>query len=247
MKHITESLRANDLNNLVKPVFQVDAYQSKIGNDTNIIVLSFTVDREEPAKDLENFIEMGYEFVLDADVSPGETDDGVYTVFVEIERGRHAPEQIMTLMNGIEKLTGDSKMRFRYFKSFKSHDVTLENLEAIIPLDVETYNDATQLYKQDNYNGFFANSIVDDVSINNESIKFKKKWSEPLEFNIVNSGPKSEVYNSINGPIMMENKDMSEVMFYTKYIGNYNITKIGNTFIFENRNWAVALEKKYGI
>ena len=55
MKHITESLRANDLNNLVKPVFQVDAYQSKIGNDTNIIVLSFTVDREEPAKDLENY------------------------------------------------------------------------------------------------------------------------------------------------------------------------------------------------
>lgn len=244
MKYISESLRANDLKNLIKPVFQVDAYQSKIGNDSNIVVLSFTVDREEPAKDLENFIEMGYDFVLDADVSPGETDDGVYTVFVELERNRHVPEQIMELLNGIEKLTGDSEMRFRYFKSFKSHDVNIENLEAIIPLDIETYNNATELYNTDNYQGFFANSSVDDVSVQNESIKFEKQWADPLEFKILDSGPKTEIYNSINGPIMMENKDISEVMFFTKYIGNYNITKIGNTFIFENSGWAVALEKK---
>jgi hypothetical protein len=65
-----------------------------------------------------------------------------------------------------------------------------------------------------------------------------------LEFNIIDSGPKSKVYDLITGPIMMENKDMSEIMFYTKYIGNYNITKIGNTLIFENSGWAVALEKK---
>ena len=243
MKNITESLRAKDLQNLVEPVFQIDAYKSKIGNDENVIVLSFTVDREEPAQDLENFIEMGYDFVLDADVSPGETDDGVYTVFVELERDRHAPKQIEELLRGIEKLTGIPDMRFRYFKSFKSHDATIENLEEIIPTDSETYNKATALYKMDNYKGFFANSIVDDVAVVNESIKFTKNWSEPLEFNIIDSGPKSKVYDLINGPIMMENKDMSEIMFYTKYIGNYNITKIGNTLIFENSGWAVALEK----
>ena len=68
------SLRANDLRDLVKKVFEIDSYKSKIGNDEKIIVLTFTVDREDPAKDMENFIEMGYDFVLDADVSPGETD-----------------------------------------------------------------------------------------------------------------------------------------------------------------------------
>jgi hypothetical protein len=36
---------------------------------------------------------------------------------------------------------------------------------------------------------------------------------------------------------------MAEVMFLTKVIGNYNITKIGSTFIFENNGWAVALER----
>jgi hypothetical protein len=42
---------------------------------------------------------------------------------------------------------------------------------------------------------------------------------------------------------MLESKDMAEVMFLTKYIGNYNITKVGNKFIFENGNWAVLLER----
>jgi hypothetical protein len=37
---------------------------------------------------------------------------------------------------------------------------------------------------------------------------------------------------------------MAEVMFLTKVIGNYNITKIGDTFIFENSGWAVALKRK---
>ncbi|MEY4332902.1 MAG: hypothetical protein RLZZ196_1640, partial [Bacteroidota bacterium] len=27
-------------------------------------------------------------------------------------------------------------------------------------------------------------------------------------------------------------------------IGNYNICKIGDAFIFENRDWAVALKRK---
>jgi hypothetical protein len=61
---------------------------------------------------------------------------------------------------------------------------------------------------------------------------------------VLTSGPKQEVYNSIKGPIILESKDMAEVMFLTKVIGNYNITKIGNAFIFENNNWAVALERK---
>ena len=144
------SLRANDLRDLVKKVFEIDSYKSKIGNDEKIIVLTFTVDREDPAKDMENFIEMGYDFVLDADVSPGETDDGTYKVFVEIERTRHAPSQILELLNGIEKLTGIPDMRFRYFKSFKSQDATLENLLSTIPIDKKTYELATELYKKDN-------------------------------------------------------------------------------------------------
>jgi hypothetical protein len=244
MKAITESLRKDDLRFLVKKVFDIDSYKSKIGADHDVIVLCFTVDSEDPAKDLENFIEMGYDFVLDADVSPGETDDGTYKVFIELERGRHAAEQIALLLDGIERLTGIPDMRFRYFKSFESQDATQENLEATIPMDKESYEIATKRDSLNNFSNFFSKSYADDVDVVSESITFKKIWADPISFKIVKSGPTQEVYSNIVGPIMLESKDIAEVMFFTKYLGNYNINKVGNTFIFENSGWAVALEKK---
>ena len=42
----------------------------------------------------------------------------------------------------------------------------------------------------------------------------------------------------------MESKDVSEILFLTKFIGDYNITKIDNTFVFENNGYAVALERE---
>lgn len=241
---INESLRKGDLKYLVKKVFEIDSFKSKIGDDQDVVVLSFTVDHEDPAKDLENFIEMGYDFVLDADVSTGETDDGTYKVFVELERSRHVAGQIARLLDGIERLTGIPDMRFRYFKSFKSQDATEENLAAVIPTDKESYEIATNKNMLENFSNFFASSYVDTINVLEESISFKKPQSIPVTFSIVTSGTKTEVYEAVQGPIMLESRDISEVLFFTKYIGNYNITKVGNTFIFENSGYAVALEKK---
>jgi hypothetical protein len=241
---INESLRPRDLRHFVKKVFEIDSYKSKIGNDADVVVLSFTVGSEDPAKDLENFIEMGYEFVIDADVSSGETDDGTYKVFVELERTRHAAKQIRELIVGVEKIADIDGMRFRYFKSFKSQEATEENLAAAVPTDANSYKEATDRNSLDNFSNFFSNSFSDNLSVIDESITFNRTYSGPVSFNILSSGLKQEVYNAIKGPIVLEGKDMAEVMFLTKTIGNYNITKIGKTFVFENRGWAVSLERR---
>jgi hypothetical protein len=241
---LNESLQADDLRDLVDEVFDIDSYKSKIGQDEDIVVLSFTVDSEDPAKDLENFFEMGYNFVLDGDVTAGETDEGAYRVYVELERGRHVAEQIFELVEGVKKLTGLEEMRFRYFKSFKSKDATLENLKRVVPKDKASYEIATQENGLNNFSNFFSNSFSESLNVLGESITFKRAYSGPVSFNIINSGPKKDVYNLVKGPIVLESKDMAEVMFLTKVIGNYNITKIGSTFIFENSGWAVALERK---
>jgi hypothetical protein len=240
---LNESLKAGDLRHLVDKVFGVDGHQSKIGNDEDTVVLSFTVRDEEPAKDLENFVEMGYTYVLDADVTPGEGDDGKYQVFVELERSRHVAEQIHEIIEGIKKLTDMEDMRFRYFKGFKSEPATLDALYALIPKDRNAYKVATEEHKLNNFSEFFKNSYADKLIID-ESLQFKSTYGERVKFEIVNSGPKTEVYNSIKGPIMLEHRDISEVLFLTKLIGNYNITKISDTFIFENSGWAVALKRK---
>ena len=241
--NLTEALRAGDLKNLVKKVFEIDSFKSKIGDDEEICVLSFIVDSQDPATDLENFFEMGYSFVLDSDVTPGELDDGKYRVYVEIERTRHLATQIFELIEGVEKLTGMSDMRFRYFKSFKSVSATLENLKNIVPASKDDYKIASEKNPLNNYTEFFKRSYADSIKLLDEHITFKRPFGGPVSFDIVASGEKQELYNSIKGPFMMESKDISEILFLTKTIGNYNITKVGKTFIFENNGWAVALER----
>jgi hypothetical protein len=241
---ITESLKTNDLRHFVSRIVTIDSYSSKIGDDEDVVTLCFEVDDQDPAKDLEHFIEMGYDFVLDADVSPGETDDGNYKVFAEIERGKHSAKQIKELLDGLEKLTGVDNWRFRYFKSFRSQEASIENLESAIPADKETYEEVTKRFRMDNFSNFFSNSYADEIEVVDESISFKRIYGDTVTFNILESGTRKSVYSNVKGPVILESQSMAEIMFLSKYIGNYNITKIGNTFIFENNGWAVALERK---
>jgi hypothetical protein len=243
MTQINEGLQAGDLRMLVDNIFEVDSFASKMGEDKEIVVLAFTVKSQEPAQDLVEFIENGYDFVLDADASPGELSDGKYKVFVEIERNRRIAEQILELLNGISKLADIDDFKFRYHKSFHSVEADKDNLETSIPKTKDEYEISIQENVMNNFSNFFGRSYLEQVSVDHEDIIFQKKFSGPLRMRIADFGTKAEVYDNIIGPIMLEGSSMSEIMYFTKYVGNYNITKIGDKFVFENGKYAVALEK----
>ena len=243
MQQLKENLVAGDLKLLVDNIFEVDSYSSKMGEDKDIVVISFTVDRQDPAKDLVTFIENGYDFVLDADASPGELSDGKYKVFVEIERNKRIHEQVLEMLDGVGKLADVDNFKFRYHKSFHSIDADESNLDSTIPKTKDDYEVTVQENTMNNFSNFFGRSYLEQVSVDHEDIVFQKKYAHPLRMRIADFGTKSEVYNNIVGPIMLEGSSMSEIMYFTKYIGNYNITKVGGQFVFENGKYAVALEK----
>jgi hypothetical protein len=237
------SLRANDLKDLVKPIFEVDSYQSKMGNDKDVVVLSFTVGQKEPADDLVQFCEMGYDFILDADVTPGELDDGTYKVFVEIQRSKEVGEQIMELLDGVKKLTGHDEFRFRYYKSFQSLPADQNSLSEAIPLDANAYEVTIQENALNNFSNFFRRSSVDSIEGLMEGIKFRKVYAEPITMAVIDHGPRSEVYARAEGKLGINTTDISECLYLTKYLGNYNITKIGDAFIFESEGYAVSFKR----
>lgn len=243
MQQLKEGLLAGDLRMLVNNIFEVDSYASKMGEDKDIVVLSFTVESRKPADDLVEFVENGYDFVLDADISPGELNDGKYKVFVEIERNRRIHEQILELLNGVGLLSEISDFKFRYHKAFHSLDANNENLDGTIPKTKDAYEVTIQENHMNNFSNFFGRSYLESISVDQEDIVFQRKFAEPLRMRIKDFGTTSQVYNNIDGPIMLEGNSMSEIMYFTKYVGNYNITKIGNAFVFENGKYAVALEK----
>lgn len=236
------SLREGDLTDLIDSVFEIDAYKSKMGSDKEIVVLSFSVHEKAPAQDLVNFVERGYSFVLDADLTTGEQDDGRYRVYVEIERNKDVPEQIVELIDGVSKLANKKDFRFRYYKGFKSYPVGINELREEIPLDSATYDLVVNESNMNNFKNFFNRSYVDNIDMYEDIITIKKIYADPLSFKVIEFGPKEEVFESTITESLNFN-DFGEVIFLCKYIGDYNITKYGKKLTFENNGYTLVLER----
>lgn len=227
----------DDLKFLVDNIIEIDSYKSKMGSDEDIVTLAFSVKGQDPAKDLENFVEKGYPFVLDADVSSGEQSDGTYKVFIEMERNKDISMQILEIADGVKKLADVENLRFRYHKNFKSKDLTDENINETIPLDADTYNSKIKEVQLENYKNYFTNSYAENIDLKDDVLTVKNTYAQPISFKVMDFGKDIDIKESIN----ME--DMAEVIFLTKYLGDYNINKYGKDLVLENQGYVLKLRR----
>lgn len=95
-----------DLEGQIKDVITVDEYAAKMGKDSDIVTITFTLNSKLAAQDIVTWFERGYDFVLDASVSDGEIEPGKWLVFVEMQRRSKVPERICRLLSDLETLTG---------------------------------------------------------------------------------------------------------------------------------------------
>lgn len=140
-QNINENLEQGDLKRLVTPSIHIDEYKSKMGDDADVCVVSFKISGKEPGADLVSFIEKGYDWVLDADISSGEKEGGDYLIFVEIQRTPELPAQIYSMVDDITNLTDTdiSEWTVMYQKTKKEQELSEQGLAAIIPLTPELY------------------------------------------------------------------------------------------------------------
>jgi len=240
MHQLNEGLKPKDLKDLVKHIFEIDTYRSKMGSDDDIIVLSFEVTGHDPAQDLVNFIEKGYDFVLDADVSNGEVEKNVFKVFVEMERDRRVVSQIDDLIYGLEQLCEIGDWRFRYYKDLKSHP--LPELRNIVPITAATYRQKMDGVFENDIRFFFRKSPLEYIMMENHVLTVKRSYNSSLKMELINYGTRTEILNNLAGTIRMDETSTSETMWLTKYFGDYNITKYGDHFVFENDNSVLVLK-----
>ena len=234
-------LRTGDLKDMVYRIMEIDSFASKMGDDKDIVTLSFSVKEKEAANDLMGFIEKGYDFVLDADVTPGEQSDGTYKVFVEIERGRKIHDQVMEVIDGVGKLSDRTDWRFRYYKNWQSTELNQASLEEQLPSDPNDYGITVQESNLNNYKNFFTRGFVDDVSLLENTLTITKKWCAPVRFEFLAFGDTQPLIESIEDKINVN--DFAEIIFLCKYVGDYNITKFGDKLTFENSGKALLLKR----
>lgn len=235
-------LRSGDLKDMVDHIFEIDSFKSKMGEDKDIVTVSFSVRDGNAAEDLKNFVEKGYSFVLDADNTPGEQADGTYKVFVELERNRHVYDEILEMADGIGKLANIDKFKFRYYKDFRSRPLDTETLENYMPSDPDTYDQKVNESNLSNYKNFFNRSYVDSVDMFDDVIRIKKKYADPVHFQFQDFGDVVTIKENIDGKFdLMES--YPEILFFTKYLGDYNISKYGDSLVFENEGKALVVKR----
>lgn len=242
--HLFEGLRAKDLKGFVSEVFTLDQYRSKMGDDKDVIVVGFKVSDKAPAADLMEFIEKGYSFVLDADISSGEESDGKYQVFVEFERSKKFPSELKDLLNGVSRLTDNYDWRFRYYKDMKGHKFTEESVMENVPLDGEQYDTRMLEIKNGVVAEFFDQGATQVAIDEDDTIIVQKPYSGPIAMELLALGDYEEVKDSLLGGLQLDESSQSQVAFLEKYLGNYEINKIAGKFLIRSGDKGMIVKKE---
>jgi hypothetical protein len=136
---LNEALEFKDMVGMMKPTIHVDEFASKMGDDDDIIVVSFFVRSLEAANDLVNWFEKGYDWVLDSDRSPGELNPGRYLVYVELRRRSTAGIKIADLLDDLSTLTEFESDDWLMHYEGKTYPFSKEEFDKLVPLSPKEY------------------------------------------------------------------------------------------------------------
>ena len=138
---LLESLEYKDMEGLIKPEIHIDEFESQMGDEDDIITISFFVRDPAAATDLVNWFERGYDWVVDADKSPGEIKTNRYLVYVEIRRRSVAVDHVYELLEDLETLTEFGPKDWTMVYRDESMPFTKENFERVVPLSPKLYRE----------------------------------------------------------------------------------------------------------
>lgn len=126
---LNEGLEYKDMQDMIKPTVFIDEFKSKVGEDDAYIVLSFYVHNIVVAEDLVRWFEAGYDWVVDADRSPGEIEPNHYLVFVEVKRRTQIIEQLQEMLEDLETL--DDHKLMDWTVTYDGQDYSYEDPESL--------------------------------------------------------------------------------------------------------------------
>ena len=158
-----------------------------------------------------------------------------------MERDKESNEQIMELTDGVGKLADLNDFKFRYYKNWRSTPLTIESLDLAVPLDPEKYGITVNESNLENYKNFFNKSYLESTDLTDDILTIKKPYCESVKFKFIDFGNKEDILNNISESFNID--DFAEIIFLSKYIGDYNITKYGKKLTFENAEKTLVLTR----
>jgi hypothetical protein len=140
MTQLNEGLEYHDMMGLVKPTVHIDEFESRMGDDADVIVVSFYLRNSQAADDLVIWLEKGYDFILDADRSPGEIKPNRYLVYAEFRRSPEFVKNFNQVMTELPNLTAIDPDKFKIHVNKKSYPYSEKAVADTVTLTPAAYN-----------------------------------------------------------------------------------------------------------
>ncbi len=209
-----KSLKPEVLKDLIHPIISIDEYTPKI--DENNIVVNFKVlDNFDAAYDLSSFIERSPEDVVDTEAVETPDVDGLYNVFVEMERNAEFPERFIRLVKDIGNLSPNVPWKLQLYK-----------VNDPIDLDVKKLSKNMILNNENTLREFFDFAPV-QVEYLDEGFELKSVYGSVLKYSN-NSGFISENYAKFK---LSQNSKLDETKLSSILGTEYDVLQSGSELI----------------
>lgn len=173
---LNEGLDYHDMKGQIDPKITVDEYAAKMGKDSDIVTLTFKTNSKLSAEDLVAWLEIGYDYILDASVSDGEIEPGKWLVFVEMKRRSNIPEKIIQVLEDLDTLTDIKAKDYTVTIKDEDYDADVNMLKQVMVLSPNDYkkleNDEEELNEMRQIAGIGRKKIYD---VDEEIRKFISK------------------------------------------------------------------------
>ena len=133
------ALRQQDLKNTMLKKISLDEFEPKTGDTKDVMVVGFHIHEQQAGKDLYRFLNHSIHEIRDVEVSPNPNPENYFMVFVEMDRNENSLDNIKSLVNEIENISGDLDWNISTLLSEKLIDLQSEELNKFVQLDPESY------------------------------------------------------------------------------------------------------------
>jgi hypothetical protein len=229
-----------EMQNYISEVIAVDSFAAKLGKDEDVCVLKFQSNNKTVAEDLVNFIETGCDFILDADMSPAKNDQGLYNIFVEIERNDDLPKKIIEVIRDVEQVSGMLPWQFKFYKNENLYALNDENINTIVPTSPSQYKLLTDDKIEEDIKAFFESASVVTKRIKGKKLILKKAFTSHEM--IIESFNKD-----VKGTYKIDRESSEQASYLNHWLGGgYSVVKVDDLFkITKGTNSIVARLKEF--
>lgn len=226
---INEGLREGDLIGTILPTISIDEYESKLDKDA--IVIGFYAIYQDPAKDLNRFIQKSSIDLLDTDVSPSPTPKGYYMVFIEMEKNKNFIKNFMTIISNLESLTGIKEWKF---STLKKNNIELN----VVNLKKYVLNEKVK----ESIKKFFYNSYLSKITINEDN---QITFNNSQKYDILGYGSIDNIKKrfKLENIKLDENSILKSLTLETMLGEGWNISNYNDNILLSKNNQSILLKE----